>query len=139
MTKQVDVLQDLESGLEAYLQHMTSCRRCSHHTATAYRTDGEQFVAWCRANLVTLEADAVTRQVIVRYLESLRHLASNTVRRKAHVLSGWFRHLHMSGAIGSNPAPDLPLPARSCKLPSVPSPTDCAQLLAAARSPTGAK
>ena len=137
-TKRLEMLEnppDLRRTVVAFLSQLRSRRRLSAATQTAYRTDIGQFVAWCDNRAMDLIADTLTEQLLLRYLDELRTLAANTVRRKVHALSSWFQYLVQQSLLAANAARGLPLPKRRRREPRYPSAEDCQLLLQAARTP----
>jgi site-specific recombinase XerD len=127
--------QSLQEALGDFIGYMTGYRRCSPHTAVAYRADAQGFIRWCEAQDLAQYPRAMTREVVVSYLSALAHLSPNTVRRRLHALRGWCGFMVRQGLLPSNPTDDLPLPKRKRAAPRYPTPDQVDALLAAARTP----
>ena len=126
---------DLADTVTEFLDYMSGIRNASPLTVIAYGGDIRQFLVWCEAQGNPLRYEALTRDIMFRYLTGLGHLSPNTIRRRVHALSSWFGYLVDTARLGHNPAPGLPLPKRKRKLPACPTVEQCEKLLAAARSP----
>lgn len=116
------------------MTHLQQFRQCSHNTVIAYRRDGRGFVEWCEGQRID-EPSALTQGVLLRYLADQPAVSPNTIRRRIHALSGWFRFMIRQGLMDQNPAEGLPLPRRKRALPQYPTAEQVAALTAAARNP----
>lgn len=126
---------DPDVYLQPYLSYLQNFRRCSPNTIRAYSSDTTKFIKWCADHGVPAEPHDITKEVLFRHLSSISHLSSNTVRRRIHALSSWFRYLIDCGEMSVNPARGLPLPQRQRRLTKYPTPEQSEKLLSAARSP----
>jgi len=126
---------DLTELLDAFVNHLETCRKSSPLTVSAYRRDALSFLDWCRRQGLTPLLSDLSHPLLVNYLDSLPGLSANTVRRRAHALGAWFKWLVGKGLLDENPARELPLPHRVRRLPAFPSSQQSEGLLAAARSP----
>ena len=98
-----------------YLSKLARQRMLSEHTVAAYRSDLEQFAAFCD-DLHVVGIGDVDRLVMRRYVQSLARagVARSTLARKVSAVRGFFGDLADQGRVAVNPADGL----RSTKKPS---------------------
>jgi site-specific recombinase XerD len=125
----------LDEHLEAFLKHLSSYRRCSSLTVRAYASDARQFLAWCGSRGMQLVPEILTRAVLLDYFAGLGTLRPNSIRRKTHALSAWFKHLVERRVVEANPCEGLVLPHRERRTPRFPSAEECEALVRTARKP----
>lgn len=125
----------LAHELDRYLQHLRHFRQLADQTITAYRADGQSFLRWCEAQSLELAPADITQAILMQYLGDQAGLSANSLRRRVHALSGWFRFMMREGVMSRNPAERLPLPRRVRSAPKYPTSQEVTALIAAARTP----
>ncbi|MBL7941492.1 MAG: tyrosine-type recombinase/integrase [Flavobacteriales bacterium] len=101
--------------------YLSTEKRQSVHTVTAYLGDLRQFADWCHENLSISrveEVDKMTVRSFVAFLVSGGQ-APRTVHRKIASLNAWFRFLQKTGLSASNPARGIAKPKLPSRLPTV--------------------
>jgi site-specific recombinase XerC len=97
--------------------------------------DIADFLGWMDGAGEPTGLGTIDQDQLLRYLEARQGLSANTLRRRVHALSAWFRYLVDRGQMGRNPAQGLPLPRRTRRLAKCPTADQCQRLLGAARTP----
>ena len=117
-------------AVEAFLRHLAGERNLSAHTVAAYRTDLEQYLAFC----ARLKVDPLTasHDTVRRFLAQLATLgrARTSVARKASAVRAFYRFRVRVKARDDNPAALVSAPKRPKKLPAVFRPSQIEALLA---------
>ena len=122
------------SLLEKFLGYLAYERNMSPATVSAYRSDLEQFGAFCREQGISLnEPLKVDVSTVRRYLAVLqnRHLSRASVARKLCAIKAYFKYLSREGVIDSNPISGISAQKKAKRLPSALSESDVSVLLAA--------
>lgn len=102
----------------AYLQHLRA-RDLSPNTIDAYRTDLEEFAAYCsRGGVDPIAADAETVRGFLASRTTIGR-ARTSVARKASALRGFYRFVVRTGVRGDNPAAAVVTPKRGSRLPNI--------------------
>jgi integrase/recombinase XerC len=102
----------------------------SPNTVAAYRGDVGDFVRWAQRGGVE-DPMVVDRRLLRRYVAFLttRRYAKRSVSRKVAALRKYFRWLHRSGVIASDPSSSLRAPAGDSRLPRVLSAQELSSML----------
>jgi site-specific recombinase XerD len=92
----------------------------SSHTATAYRSDLNDFIAWCERGQLH-DPSQVQRAELRRYVAfcTTKGLAPRTVARRVASLRKYFAFMRATGRLSANPAERLTAPAGPARLPAV--------------------
>jgi integrase/recombinase XerC len=108
-----------EGLVERYLSYMEGPRRASVHTVTAYRSDLEDLLEFCRR--MSKRIADVDHRTLRAYLANLdtRGMARATIKRRASVVRRFYRFCEREGLVSSNPAELLILPKARPRLPRV--------------------
>jgi integrase/recombinase XerD len=121
----------MQSTIDTYIDHLLIERGLSQNTLAAYRRDLSDLA-------VCLDGKGVKHWQDVRTGDLIDHLSAlrgkgqtpRTVRRKMVTIRGFFRHMHVSGALpGKNPAETLGAVQVPANLPDVMSLTEIDLLL----------
>ena len=109
------------SAVEDFLRYARVERGLSPHTVAAYRRDLDEFSGFLQAYLADADWswDEVDRLAIRSFLGSLqaRGLEPSTMSRKLSATRVFFRFLHRTDRVASNPARLVRAPRRDRKLP----------------------
>jgi integrase/recombinase XerC len=107
------------SHKESFLNHLQFEKRYSAHTLRSYRTDLEQFWAFCRSVDSELVPDHADFRLIRSWVVSLVEggLSARTVNRKITALKSFYRYLLRQGLITVNPMDKVQAPRQSKRLP----------------------
>lgn len=116
-----------------FIAHLTHQRRLSAHTVAAYRSDLEQFAAYCQRVYDIQQETEVTREVVKSWLAELvgEGLAATSVRRKLSALKALFHYRQSRGQQAHDPTQRVPTPRVGRKLPATIPAEDMARLFAA--------
>lgn len=113
---------DRPEVLEDFLRHVEKERRLSEHTVEAYGRDVKEFGRFLAEWTGSGEPGwtEVDRLAIRSWLGALsgRELARSTIRRKLSSVRGFFRFLHRTGRLASNPAAAVRAPGSERTLPT---------------------
>jgi site-specific recombinase XerD len=103
----------------------------SDNTGAAYAGDLATFLEWARDRLGLASPEAVTPITLRRYLAYLTTSGKSrrTIARRAAGLRRYFRWLHKTGAIATDPSRRLSAPKGEGRLPRVLSAADVTTLL----------
>ncbi len=114
---------------ERFLAYLAGPRRASAHTVTAYRSDLEDFCAFCER--LGRPLDELDHRGLRTYLANLetRGLARSSIRRRASAVRSFYRFLHRDGVVDRNPADLLSLPKGGSRLPKVLKPVEVGRML----------
>ena len=112
-----------------YLDYLTVEKGLAKNSLTSYGTDLRRFCEW----LDDREIEAVKRQDIVRYFQSLRSagISARSVARALAALRGFFRFLVREGHLQHDPTENLDNPKLWTRLPQSLQPSEVEALLAA--------
>ena len=107
------------SHKESFLKHLQYEKRYSAHTLRSYRTDLEQFGAFCRSVDSELVPDHADFRLIRSWVVSMMEEGSSarTVNRKITALKSFYRYLLRQGLISVNPMDKVLAPRQSKRLP----------------------
>lgn len=105
-------------AIEEFLERLTTQRRLSGHTTSAYRRDLAQFGAFLEEE-GCLELAALDRQVLRRFLARLdaQGLSRRTIARKTSAVRSLLADLTRRRELASNPAEGLARPRLPERLP----------------------
>lgn len=109
----------IESGIEAYLQHVIVEKGLSVNTVGAYRRDLERFVEWLAQAGVEDLTTVTTAQLgdFVTWVSRDAGLSPSSVRRTVSSVRGLFKYLGEEGALTVDPTDELSSPAVPLRLP----------------------
>jgi site-specific recombinase XerD len=113
----MDTQTSLAPSLTRYLNSLSG-RNLSDHTATAYRTDLLQFLAFVAENDVTVDTpEKITRTHILDYLSYLAGLGRSGVTRvrKLTAIREYLKFLVAEGVLPSSPAENIIRPKQERK------------------------
>jgi site-specific recombinase XerD len=107
-----------EDALVNYVSRLSTQRRLSPHTVSAYRSDLGQFANFCEGLPLTTWAE-VDRKVIRGYLSFLddRGYSRRSIARKASALRAFFTDQVKKGELTHNPAAEVARPKLPERLP----------------------
>ena len=102
--------------LENFIKHLTSEKRYSPHTITAYQNDLDQFLSFVAETYEVTDITEVNHQMIRSWIMQLvdNDLSGRSVNRKLSSLKTFYRFLRKNGAIHVNPMLKV-LPPKSNK------------------------
>jgi integrase/recombinase XerC len=120
----------LPALVDAFLHELTSLRRLSAHTRTAYAHDLAQLDSLARAD--GTELARLTAPSIRRYAAKLHAggLAPTSIARTLSAWRSFFRWLGARGAASSNPVSGIRAPRRPARLPKALAPDQALALAA---------
>jgi len=109
----------IESGIEAYLQHVIVEKGLSVNTVGAYRRDLERFVEWLAQAGVEDLTTVTTAQLgdFITWASRDGGLSPPSVRRTVSSVRGLFKYLGEEGALTVDPTDELSSPAVPLRLP----------------------
>jgi integrase/recombinase XerD len=121
----------MQTQVEKFLHFVTVEKGYSDHTASAYRNDLTQFLAYLMGEQVSSWQD-LGRVHIMNYVMYLkeRGYASSTVARKVAAVKSFFHFLLADGVLRDDPTAAVDSPAVEKHLPRPLSPEQTARLLA---------
>lgn len=104
---------------ENFLTYLTSEKRASVHTVNSYKTDLEQFAAFCLHDFSIKHAHEVSQVVVRSWTARLmdENYEISSVHRKLAAVNAWFRYLKKTGVVEINPARGIPKPKKPGRLP----------------------
>ena len=125
-----------EALVERYISYMEGPRRASPHTVTAYRSDLEDLLEFCRR--MSKRIADVDHPTLRAYLANLdtRGMARATIKRRASVVRRFYRFCEREGLVSSNPAELLVLPKARPRLPRVLKQVEVGRVLGLAEEQT---
>src|SRR5699024_6899967 len=104
----------MEKAIDKYLRYLRIERNAWSHTITSYRTDLNQFNAFCEEYFgrTSFSINQVERLTIRLWLGKLteRGLANSSVTRKVAALRSFFKYAFKRGLAKQNPAHLLIIP-----------------------------
>jgi integrase/recombinase XerC len=104
--------------LDRFARHLSTERRLSAHTASAYRQDLEALADWCKTQGLADWGDIDGQRV--RSFAARSHaggLAPRSVQRRLSAVRSFYRYLIREGAVKGNPATDVRAPKSARRLP----------------------
>ncbi len=109
----------METAESRFLEYLTSEKRASPHTVSAYRRDIDGFIAFLERAGLSTDAASVDSFCIRTFLATLYDSADPaTIGRKLAALRSLFKYLSCEEEVSHNPAKAVRTPKRSQKLPS---------------------
>ncbi|MFO7798939.1 tyrosine recombinase XerC [Rhodohalobacter sp.] len=114
----------MKEWIDKYIKYLKIEKNSSPHTLISYRTDLEQFLAFCSAHFELKEAEVkiniIDRLTIRLWLGVLSEdgLARSTIARKVASIRSFFKYGFVRGAVEKNPAHLLIVPKKEKKLPN---------------------
>lgn len=114
---------------DAFLEMLIATRGASFATRDAYRTDLDDFFAYCSQRKLAMEA--ITHHEITDYLALLtgRHMSASTLARRRSSLMQWFKFLISERVMEYNPVLLVRGAKRARQLPKLLSRTEVQQLI----------
>ncbi len=127
-------MASLDQYVENFINYILIERGYSRHTASAYRTDLEQFLVFVEAAdnqpPGRVNADPLSRQSLLAYVRSLPdRYAPATVHRKLATVKSFGRFLYQRGILDRNVAAEIAMPSGKRILPKAISTEDMTRLL----------
>lgn len=113
-------MNTIDKLFKSYLLTLVSEKNCSETTITSYRTDYNQFLAFCRKKGQSFEIKLVTTLFLREYINHLKFekgFKTNTIRRKVHSLSSFFTFCQENDIIEKNPMLPVKAPREEKTLP----------------------
>jgi integrase/recombinase XerD len=119
----------MREQIEGFLQYLTTDKKCSENTTSAYRNDLTQFL-----DAISDQAqgwDRVNKHVLAVYVESLQQqrYASSTIARKVAAVKSFFHFLLDTGHLSDDPTATLDSPKVQKHLPKILSTDEVERLL----------
>lgn len=107
------------SQKESFLKHLQFERRYSAHTLRSYKTDLDQFEAFCQSVDSELVADNADFRLIRSWVVSMieNGLEARTVNRKITTLKSFYKYLLQRELVTVNPMDKVLAPKQSKRLP----------------------
>jgi integrase/recombinase XerC len=104
---------------ERFLKYLSTERRYSIHTLTAYQTDIEQFSAFLNSEYHTDKFSHVTHPMVRAWIVDILSQGNSprTINRKLSTLKTFFKFLRKEGVISDNPLQRILSPKTGKKLP----------------------
>ncbi|MEM8534409.1 MAG: site-specific tyrosine recombinase XerD [Chloroflexota bacterium] len=120
----------METQVTQFLEHLAEQRGLSANTASAYRTDLEQFIQFLKGRGVT-NWDVVSHDDIMAFLLFLRErrYANSTVARRTAAVKSFCAFLKKSGIIASDPTEKIDSPKVDRYVPKALTATQVDELL----------
>lgn len=105
--------------IKDFFKYIENEKRYSSHTLLSYKTDLNQFVAFCKNNIKDFNLLTVDNKIIRRWIIFLleRRISSRTVNRKITTLKSFYKFLYQRQLIDTLPTQKVVLPKMSKKLP----------------------
>ncbi len=102
-----------------FFEYLTSERRSSVHTVSAYRSDIGQFEEFMSLQFEIAEITLVNSTHIRSWISELmiQEISERSIHRKLSALNAWFRFLLKRKEISINPAKGVTKPKRPSRLP----------------------
>lgn len=101
--------------LKSFIGYLSVEKNFSHYTVRSYKSDVVSFFIWCNY----MSPDKVTFDKLREYLHYIQkfNYKKTTVARKIASLRTFFKYLHMTQYLNSNPAENLTAPKKPKSLP----------------------
>ncbi len=95
----------MQALADRFLVQLAATRGASEHTLRAYRSDLDEFCAWCSQRGITQPEEVKPRTVrgFLAHLDE-RELARPSVQRKLSAVRSFFKHLVREGLVTTHPA-----------------------------------
>lgn len=107
----------LRAMADQFLTHLATSRRCSPRTIEAYGSDYRKIERLLAEAGHDLDVQRISTGDLQLCIASLSHLSAASVERLIYAVRSLFNYLVKRGIVDQNPAQDLALPQRECKLP----------------------
>lgn len=124
----------MDQAIFAFLKHCDLVRRLRSATLAAYRFDLQQFERWCLSQSTRCAiSDVESVRVINSYLtdkSTMSKISAARLGRIVSTLKSFFKHLHSSGFIESNPMILISKPVIRSRVPVFCNVKECSRLLA---------
>ncbi|MFY7708731.1 MAG: tyrosine-type recombinase/integrase [Flavobacteriales bacterium] len=106
-------------NFDSFITYLTSEKRSSPHTVSAYQLDLEQFSTFCRSQYEITSPHEVSPSIIRTWLAGLMEddYSPTSIHRKSSSLNAWFRYLIKLGELEKNPMKGLSKPKIPKRLP----------------------
>lgn len=128
-------MENISSALhEEFSDYMLAEKNASHHTLENYKEDFKnfrEFLITSDLNTDVTQAKTKDLRLYVTYLKISKKYASNSIRRKIHSLSSFYKYLTEMEYITLNPMLPIHAPKREEKLPIYLSKIELKRLLEA--------
>lgn len=119
-----------------FLIYLERVRRYSPATIISYGADMKQLGRWLADRGLPDSPLDLEPAIFHDYASHLAgRYAPATVRRKLDCLSSLYRHLVAIGRLTVNPLTTVPRPKRSRRIPAIPTPDECRQIIEACATP----
>ncbi len=116
--------------VQAFLSHLSSERRLSSHTHSAYRIDLEYLAAFCdKRDIERWEQVDGPHVRTFAAEEHRRHISPRSIQRRLSAVRSFFNYLLREGSIATNPAIDIQAPKAKKRLPATLDADQMARLL----------
>ena len=104
---------------ESFLKHLQFEKRYSAYTLSSYKTDIDQFEAFCQSVDRDLAADNADFRIIRSWVVSMieNGLEARTVNRKITTLKSFYKYLLRQEVVSINPMDKVLAPKQSKRLP----------------------
>ena len=101
--------------IKSFLAYLGVEKNFSNHTVKAYKSDIQSFFIWCNY----MSPDKITFQKLREYIHFIQQFdyKKTTVARKIAALRTFFKYLHKTQYLSSNPAENLNSPKKPKALP----------------------
>jgi len=97
---------NLDYYFDEFIDYLKAEKDVSHYTVTNYTSDFKQFLNFLRVNGIQPKLNTITTPIIRRYLAHLKtdkKYAVETIRRRVHCLSSYYKFLMEQEYIIKNP------------------------------------
>ena len=103
----------------SFFEYLTSEKRSSVHTVSAYRSDIGQFEEFMRVQFEITTVTSINSTHIRSWISELmiQEISERSIHRKLSALNAWFRFLLKRKEIQTNPAKGVTKPKRPSRLP----------------------
>lgn len=120
----------MQAQVTTFLQHLAEKRGLSANTASAYRTDLEQFISFLGERGLT-DWPTVSHDDVLAFLLFLRErrYANSTVARRTAAVKSFYAYLTAEGHVPSDPTAKIDSPKVDRFLPKALTPTQVDELL----------
>lgn len=105
---------------EEFLDYLSAEKNISHYTRSSYKSDFKVFLYFLDANSIKSDLRTITTPIIRKYLAYLKNekkYKNQTMRRKIHSLSSFFKFLIEQEYIEKNPMNPIHAPKLGDKIP----------------------
>lgn len=111
---------NLHECFEEFIDYLSAEKDVSHHTKKSYRGDFKIFINFLAFNGIEPELETMTTPVLRKYFAYLKNekdYNTETMRRKIHSLSSFFKFLIEQEYIVKNPMLPIHAPKKSQRIP----------------------